>query len=252
MGRRMVDPITAVIVDDEMYARQSLATILQGYPQIDVIAECAHGLDAVKFVNALHPQLLFLDIQMPKLDGFDVLELLGEDIPLVVFVTAHDEYAIRAFDNNALDYLLKPIDPQRLEKTLERVQQRLQSGEMYLFAEMMSERKQRDAPLQRILVRDGGDVYVIPVGDIMYFESADDYVAIHSQGKTHIKQERLQNLEQLMDERLFCRIHRSCLLNLSYLAGIENDTKDSKVAVLKNGIRLPISRSGYVRLKKWL
>lgn len=252
MKNNMTETITAVIVDDEMLARQALRVALRVFPHIQILAECEHGLDAVRCNNTLRPQLLFLDIQMPKLDGFDVLELLGADAPLIVFVTAHDDYAIRAFESNALDYLLKPIDAKRLERTLERVQQRLGSSQATSFASIMAERRQHDTPLQRVLVREGGDVYIIAVDDVIYFEAADDYVAIHLQGETHIKQERLQNLEYVLDKRVFCRIHRSCLLNLNYLAGIENEGKDTRVAVLKNGLRLPISRSGYARLKQWL
>ncbi len=194
--------------------------------------------------------MLFLDIHMPKLDGFDVLELLGDETPLIVFVTAYDEYAIRAFENNALDYLLKPINPQRLKKTVERVEQRLLSVEpVASLNTILSERYQNKMPLQRILVREDSEVHIIPVSEIYYIESADDYIAIHTKSKTHIKQERLHNLEKLLDQRKFCRIHRSYILNLDYLSGIESETKDSKVAILKNESRLPISRNGYSKLK---
>ncbi|MBN1379287.1 MAG: response regulator [Gammaproteobacteria bacterium] len=244
--------ITSIIVDDETHARQALRNALAPYSQISIIAECEHGLEAIRRVNELHPQVLFLDIHMPKLDGFDVLELLGDDAPLIVFVTAYDEYAIRAFDKNALDYLLKPLDPKRLQKTIERVEQRLLSSEPFVPNKILHDRQQTQIPLQRILVRDGSDVHIIPVDQIYYIEAADDYIAIQLKDKTHIKQERLQNLEMQLDQRDFCRIHRSYILNLHYLLSIESESKDSKVAILKNESRLPISRNGYNRLKELL
>ena len=241
--------ITAIIVDDEQHARQALRTELQSYEQIEVIAECGNGVEAVKAVHDLKPQVLFLDIHMPRLDGFDVLELLGEDVPVTVFVTAHDEYAIRAFDNNALDYLLKPLNPKRLDQTIERLEQRLQTDDADTLVKIADDYRRSNAPLQRLLVRDRSDVHVIPVTDILYFEAADDYVAIHTESATHIKQERLQKIEELLDSKDFCRIHRSCLINLAFLSGIDTGSKDVKTAVMKNNKRLPISRSGYARLK---
>lgn len=244
-----METIDAVIVDDESHARQSLRKALEPYYQIQIIAECENGLEAIRCITERHPQLMFLDIHMPKLDGFDVLDLLGDETPLTVFITAYDEYAIRAFDNNALDYLLKPLDHKRLQKTIERVEQRLKTGTAPAIKRLLSDKERSKAPLQRILVRDGNEVHVIPVADIMYIEAADDYVAIQTGAKTFIKQDRLHNLEDLLDSSQFCRIHRSYLLNISYLAGIESETKDSKTAILKNETRLQISRSGYSRLK---
>lgn len=252
MNRNHPTTIDAILVDDEEHARQSLRKMLEPYPRINIVAECENGLSAINKVNELQPHLLFLDIHMPKLDGFDVLELLGDDAPLVVFVTAYDEYAIRAFDNNALDYLLKPLDPKRLQKTIERIEQRLNSKETPTLDNIVSARQQQNIPIHRILVRDGGDVHIIPVAEIFYIEAADDYIAIQTDTKTHIKQDRLQNIEKLLDPKRFCRIHRSYILNLACLSDIESETKDSKTAVLKNRIRLPISRSGYNRLKEIL
>ena len=244
--------ITAIIVDDEQHARQALRTELQPYGQIEILAECSNGVEAVKAVHDLKPQVLFLDIHMPRLDGFDVLELLGEDAPVTVFVTAHDEYAIRAFDNNALDYLLKPLDPKRLGRTIERLEQRLQTDDADNLVKITDDHRRSNAPLQRLLVRDRSDVHVIPVTDILYFEAADDYVAIHTNSATHIKQERLQKIEELLDSKDFCRIHRSYLINLAFLSAIDTGSKDVKTAVMNNDKRLPISRSGYARLKVML
>ncbi len=252
MSQTLPNSISAIIVDDEAHARQSLRKALQDFSQINIVGESEHGFAAIRQASELNPQIMFLDIHMPKLDGFDVLDLLGDEAPLVVFVTAYDEYAIRAFDNNAVDYLLKPLDPKRLKKTIERIQQRLNTTETDSLNKFLSQRQHDQSPLQRILVRDGHEIHVIQVENILYIEAADDYVAIHTHNTTHIKQDRLQKLEVLLDPDKFCRIHRSYLLNVSYLASIESENKDNKVAILKNDKRLAISRSGYNRLKKLL
>ncbi|WP_075184764.1 LytR/AlgR family response regulator transcription factor [Teredinibacter haidensis] len=242
--------IKAIIVDDESHARQALRHLLQAHSEIDILAECENGLAAVKSVHEVKPQVMFLDIQMPKLDGFDVLDLLGDSAPLTVFVTAHDEYAIQAFENNALDYLLKPISRERLALTVERLEQRLQNGidSPMLADNLLHAHLQKQAPVNRILVRDKGDVYVIATADVVAIEAADDYVVIHTEKQNHIKQERLGNMESLLDARQFCRIHRSTIINLDYLSGIESEGKDSRFVLLKNGSQFAISRNGYSRL----
>lgn len=245
----MSDRISTVIVDDEPHAREGLRTALAAFDNLEVVAVCENGLQAVKAVNELQPQLMFLDIQMPKLDGFDVLELLGKDAPLIVFVTAYDEYAVKAFEANAIDYLLKPLDPKRLGEAVTRALTRLDNGQGEQLDALL-EHATADGELQRrILVRDGSDVHVLSVDDVLYIEAADDYVAIHTAEATHIKLDRLSKLEKSLDPRQFCRIHRSCLLNINYLARIESETKDSRIAILTNDKQLPISRSGYANLK---
>lgn len=246
-------PVTAIIVDDEPPAREGLSSLLENFPELQVVCSCENGLAAVKAVNELKPQLIFLDIHMPKLDGFDVLELLGPDAPLVIFVTAFDEYAVRAFEANAIDYLLKPVDRERLQQAVDKARARLSNGaEVQRSQQALLAVRNENENLQRILVRDGSDVHVLPIEEVCYIESADDYVAIHTSEATHIKLDRLSKLEQQLDPRLFCRIHRSCLLNISYLARIETETKDSRIAILKSGQELPISRSGYTSLKALL
>ncbi len=249
--------ITVIIVDDEYHARVALKHALSTFTDIEIIAECENGLAAVKAVHELKPQVLFLDVHMPKLDGFDVLDLLGEDAPLTIFVTAYDEYAIQAFETNALDYLLKPVSDARLIKTLERMRQQLQllGDEASLLSannQLLDTYKQAQMPLQRILVRDKSDVHVIPVTEICFIEAADDYVVIHTESQTYIKQERLQYLENMLDSNMFCRIHRSSIINLNFLSGIETESRDNKIALIKNGKRQPVSRSGYQRLVKLL
>lgn len=245
--------ITAIIVDDEPNAREGLADLLKAHSQLQILELCENGLQAVKAVSNLQPQLMFLDIQMPKLDGFDVLELLGRDAPCTIFVTAFDEYAVRAFEANAIDYLLKPVDPERLQQAIEKVSQRLLDSDGTHNRHQALQLSVNDSEyLQRILVRDGSDVHVLPVDSVSHIEAADDYVAIHANGATHIKLDRLGKLEEQLNPRLFCRIHRSCLLNISYLTRIETETKDTRIAILESGKELPISRSGYASLKELL
>lgn len=245
----MRDAISAIIVEDEPHAREGLQNALTQFHDLQVVAVCKNGLQAVKAVHELKPRLMFLDIQMPKLDGFDVLELLGDEAPLVIFVTAFDEHAIRAFETNAVDYLLKPLDPARLEQAVGRALDRLDRGSDESLYTLLDDAVREQEILRRILVRDGSEVHVLSVDDVIYIESADDYVAIHTQEATHIKLDRLSKLEKRLDARQFCRIHRSSLLNINYLARLESESKDTRVAVLSNGKQLPISRSGYARLK---
>lgn len=247
------DRITAIIVDDEPHARQGLQAALKHHDAIEVLGVCENGLQAVKAVHELNPQVLFLDIQMPKLDGFDVLELLGDQTPYVIFVTAFDEYAVKAFESNAVDYLLKPIDPARLQQAVDKITSRVHAvGDSHSVATLLAERDREQESLQRILVRDGSDVHVLAVDSVCYIEAADDYVAIQTEDATHIKLDRLNSLEERLDSRIFCRIHRSCLLNINYLSRIETETKDTRIAILTNGKQLPISRNGYNSLKKLL
>jgi two-component system LytT family response regulator len=244
--------IRAIIVDDEPHARQGMERALSDFSDLVIVGICENGLQAVKVVNELQPDLIFLDIQMPKLDGFDVLELLGDQAPCVVFVTAYDEYAVQAFEANALDYLLKPLDPERLNKAMEKIRERIGSESSPQYTELLVGRERENELLQRILVRDGSDVHVLAVNSVCYIESADDYVAIHTEDATHIKLDRLGKLQDKLDPRQFCRIHRLCLLNINFLSRIETETKDSKIAILESGKELPISRSGYADLKKLL
>ena len=252
----MDEKITAIVIDDESHARQALMHQLKAFPQIDVIAECENGMTAVKAINDLRPTLIFLDVHMPKLDGFEVLELLGDSAPITIFATAHDDYAIQAFENNALDYLLKPIGSARLEKTIERVSQRLNRQEAEPYSSetsaLLQDVRQKHAPLQRVLIRDKGDVHVIASSDIVAIEAADDYVVIHTSEASHIKQDRINNFEKLLDATQFCRIHRSTIINLDYLKGIETEAKDSRFANMKltekTAKQFAISRSGYTKL----
>jgi len=244
--------IRTLIVDDEPLVRQALKTLLSEHVDIEIIDECSNGFEAVKAANHHRPDLIFLDIQMPKLDGFDVVELLGETAPIIIFVTAFDEYALRAFEVQALDYLLKPVNQSRLEDALSRVRDRLNCPRSESYKELMIQQHDRQTPLIRLLVREGSNIHIIPTSDITHIEAQDDYVCLHTSQGTHLKNKRLSHLEKQLDQNAFCRIHRSYLLNLNYLVKIESQSKDSKAAVLKDGQILPVSRSGYALLREHL
>ena len=247
--------IRVAIVDDEELARQVLREFLAPHAEIEVIAECANGFEAVKAVAEQKPDLVFLDIQMPKLDGFEVLELIGRDTA-VVFVTAHDDYAIRAFEVHAVDYLLKPVAATRFEAALQRARERLSAGRPHGAeispSELAASARPHAQYLDRIPVRDGARVSIVPVAKLDYVEAQDDYVALASEGKKHLKQQTIASLEAALDPARFLRIHRSYIVNLERVARVEPYAKDSHVAVLSNGTQLPVSRAGYARLREIL
>jgi two-component system, LytTR family, response regulator len=243
--------LRVLIVDDEAPARALLREYLGRAEDVVVVGECANGFEAVKATAELGPDLLFLDIQMPKLDGFEVLELLGREVG-VVFVTAFDEHALRAFEVNAVDYLLKPVAEDRFHAALLRARQRLQAKTPLPVADLLTASRPKGLPLERILVRNGARVDVIPVADLDYAEAQDDYVSLRAKGKEHLKQQTLQELEEGLDQARFVRIHRRYLLNLDRLARLETEGADSRAAVLKDGTRLPVSRTGHQRLKALL
>ncbi len=239
----------AIIVDDEELSRAVLREMLRAHPEIEIAAECANGFEAVKAVSETSPDLLFLDVQMPKLDGFEVLELIegpAGNSPAVIFVTAYDQYAMRAFDAHAVDYLLKPFNTGRFERALDRARQRL--GERRPAGDLAAEARPPEQRAERIVVKDGTRVHVIPLDKLDYAEAQDDYVALHSGGKSYLKQQTIARLETTLDPARFVRIHRSVLVNLERVARIEPFGKDSRLAILHDGTRLPVSRSGYARL----
>ena len=247
----MTNPESALriaIVDDEELARRVIQEYLRDVEDVQIVAECANGFEAVKAVSDLAPDLLLLDVQMPKLNGFEVIELVGRDQP-VIFVTAYDDYALKAFEIHAVDYLLKPFERERLLEALDRARQRLARKEPTTPARTVASEAQR-RPLERVLIRDGPRVHVIPVGKIDFIQAQDDYVAIRSEGRTHLKEQPLSELEAALDPSRFVRIHRSYILNLERLARVDLLAKDSRVALLHDGTELPVSRSGYARLQE--
>jgi two-component system LytT family response regulator len=242
--------IRVVIVDDELPARELLREFLTADEDFEVVAECANGFEAVKAVAQHDPDLLLLDIQMPKLDGFEVLELLDRS-PIVVFVTAHDEHALRAFDVHALDYLLKPISQERFGQVMDRVKQTVRRDERQPLAALATSLRAR--PLQRVVVRgDDGAIQVVPVSRLDYVEAADDAIRIATGGAKLRKQQTIGDLAQQLDPDRFVRIHRGYIVNIERIEKIELYAKDSRVAILRDGTKLPVSRSGYQRLRELL
>jgi two-component system LytT family response regulator len=254
-GRNRSSVVKAVIVDDEELARQLLREYLRDAGGVDVVAECANGFEAVKAIAESKPDLVFLDVQMPKLDGFEVLELIDSRVA-VIFVTAYDQYAMRAFDANAVDYLLKPFSSDRFRKAIDRVKQRLRdpapSAPRIGAPELSAAARPPEQRLERIVVKDGTKVHIIPIAKLDYVEAQDDYIALRSEKKNYLKQQTISSIETQLDPKKFVRIHRSYILNLERIARIEPYTKDSRVAVLIDGTQLPVSRSGHAKLKEML
>ncbi len=233
-----------IVVDDEELARESLVSLLNNSKDIEIVAECSNGLDAIKKVKELNPQLLFLDIKMPHLNGFEVLDLLGNEAPPTIFVTAFDDFAIKAFEANAIDYLLKPVNPERLKKSLKK----LVSYREYNIdgVEKVIHEYQANQKVERILVRDGSNIHVVSIKDVLWLEAQDDYVAIKTKDDVFLKLDRLSRYEKLLALQKFKRIHRSYLVNIDNIERIENQN----TVILKSGHKIPISRSGYNRFFK--
>jgi two-component system, LytTR family, response regulator len=222
--------IRALVVDDEPLARRNLTVLLGRDPDIDLAGECGSGTEAIETIRATRPDLVFLDVQMPECDGFDVLELLGGDLPpAIVFVTAHDDYALRAFEAGALDYLLKPFDDARFHRTLDRAKEKLA-------------RHARPRGAGRLVVKSAGQVLFLEAREIDWIEAADYYACLHVEGKTHLLRRTLSDLERELDAAMFCRIHRSTLVNLDRVRGLELRHDGEYEVVLKSGIRLRLSR----------
>lgn len=243
--------IRAIVVDDEALSRAMIRECAAAHPDVEIVAECADGFEAVRAVDGLKPDLVFLDVRMPKLDGFEVLELVGADAH-VIFVTAYDAYALRAFDVHAVDYLLKPFGAERFAEALDQARARIARAERAPAAALAADARPAGALPDRILVRSGSKVDVVPVAAIDYVRARDDYVGIRVRGRELLKQQTLADLEGRLDPRRFVRIHRSFIVNLDRLAGLELATRHRHVAVLADGTRLPVSRVGHARLNDLL
>ena len=211
--------IQTIIVDDEEPARLLLREYLTKRDDINIAAECSNGFDAVKALTELKPDLAILDIQMPKLNGFEVLELV-ENPPAVIFATAYDQYAVKAFELHAVDYLLKPFSKERLDEALDHVAKQLKTKKPLPIEALAAAAGMKPAILERVLVKDGSKVHVIPANKIDYIEAEDDYVAIKAEGKSHLKQQRMAELEKMLDPAKFIRVHRSSIINLERIARI--------------------------------
>lgn len=245
------DLLRIVIVDDEPLARGVVREYAEADPGLEVVADCANGFEAVKAVAELAPDLVLLDVQMPKLDGFEVLELLGRE-QVVIFVTAYDQYALRAFEVHAVDYLLKPFSAERFQEAIARARERVRAKATVAVDAIVRDAKPRTGFVERVLIRDGANVHVLPVDAIDYVEAQDDYVAFKSDGKQFLKDQTLSAVEATLDPARFVRVHRSFVLNIDRIAKVELYAKDSRMAILRDGARLPVSRAGYARLQQLL
>jgi two-component system, LytTR family, response regulator len=243
--------LQAIIIDDEDLARGIVREYLEDHADVVIAAECPNGFEAIKAIGERKPDLVFLDIQMPKINGFEVLELL-DDPPAVIFITAYDQYALQAFEVHAVDYLLKPFSKNRFDEALERARTNLKMNVRTDIAPVVAEAHNRQRPIERVLVRQGSHVHVIQTGSIDYIEAKDDYISIYAAGKSHLKQYRLTDLEHELDPSQFVRTHRSYIVNLDRISKIELYAKDSRIAVLRDGTKIPISRSRYEKLKTLL
>ncbi|RYY89045.1 MAG: response regulator [Chitinophagaceae bacterium] len=241
----------ALIIDDEPLARAFVRECLQAYPQVAIAAECDNGFEGVKAAQQHQPDLIFLDIQMPKINGFEMLELLDQR-PAVIFTTAFDEFALQAFEAHAIDYLLKPFSPERFAKAMEKALDGAARATQQKAVSNMLEGATDGGQAGRIVVKTGGKIRIIPWGDIHYLEAADDYVKIHTVDTTHLKNKTLGYYESTLPAAQFVRVHRSFIANVQEITRIEPYEKDSHLALLKSGARVPVSRSGYNRLREAL
>jgi two-component system LytT family response regulator len=241
--------IKTILIDDEPLARTIVREYLQSFPEIDIVAECNDGFEGVKAVAQHKPALIFLDIQMPKINGFEMLELL-ENPPSVIFTTAFDEFAIKAFELHAVDYLLKPFSKERFDKALTKWLASRQDEKTNTQL-MLNTSVQPDEKL-RIVVKKGSDIVIIPVAQVHYLEAFDDYVKIHTKDGFYLKKKTMGHFEQVLAPSQFVRVHRSYIINLQELTRIEPLEKDNHVALLRNGTRVPLSQSGYAKLKEVL
>lgn len=237
----------ALIIDDEPLARLIVKEYLAAYPQIETAAECGDGFEGLKAIQQHRPDLIFLDIQMPKITGFEMLEL-AEDPPAVIFTTAFDEYAIKAFEAHAVDYLLKPFSKERFDKAIQKFLAEKQVLSVDNAA-LLNDAAQSAVQKNRVVVKTGSRIRIIPVQEIHYLEAADDYVKIHTQEGCFLKNKTMAHFEQLLDAGQFVRSHRSYIINVQQITRLDVYEKDSHTALLKCGAKVPVSKSGYVKLK---
>jgi two-component system LytT family response regulator len=229
-GSHTIKKIRTVIVDDEPLARTNLTMLLRLHPEIEIAAECGSGREALSVIRTGRPDLVFLDVQMPECDGFDVIEMLGSDAPSVIFVTAYDSYALRAFEVGALDYLLKPFDNARFERTLERAKERIELG------------KNGQQAKQTFVIKATGQVSFVAASEIDWIEAADYYVTLHVGTRAYLLRRSMAELEQELDQSAFCRIHRSAIVKLEKVRGLEVNVSGEHDVLLSNGTRLRLSR----------
>lgn len=242
--------LKVILIDDEPLARSLVKEYLQAHADLQVVEECNDGFEGIKAIQIHKPDLIFLDIQMPKLNGFEMLELI-ENHPSVIFTTAFDDYALKAFEASAVDYLLKPFSKERFDRAIEKVRV-LQPDTVSTHEQLLDQTAKQPEESSRIVVKHNGDIVIIPVNDVMYIESYDDYVKIHTGGYVYVKKKTMAWYEKSLENAGFVRIHRSYLLNINYLNRIVQNDRENYSALLRNADSLALSKAGYALLKSKL
>ncbi|MGA7837985.1 MAG: response regulator [Ignavibacteriaceae bacterium] len=249
----MKDKIRVIIIDDESLARSITRKYLSDRTEFEIIAECSNGLDAIKKINEEKPDIVFLDIQMPKMTGFEMLELL-EDPPIIIFTTAYDHYAIKAFEVNAVDYLLKPFSEDRfneaLEKTIVHLKEKTSQSE--IIKNLIEKNDENVEFIERVIYKDGQKINIVPTEKIRWLEAQDDYVMVHTENNKFLKLKTMKYFERHLDPSYFVRIHRSYIISIDSIKHLEQSEKDSYKIILKNNQQLPVSKTGLSKLKNIL
>jgi two-component system LytT family response regulator len=242
----------ALIIDDEPLARMVVKEYLQNFAEIEVLQECNDGFEGLKAIQQHNPDLVFLDVQMPKINGFEMLELV-EQQPAVIFTTAFDEYAIKAFEAHAVDYLLKPFSKDRFNKAIEKyLAQAPAAASPKKTEDLLETASHSPAQHERIVVKTGTKVKIIPVQDVEYLAADDDYVSVYTAEGSFLKNKTMNFFEQMLDPRQFVRVHRSYIIAIPQITRIDPYEKDAHLAILKSGAKIPVSKTGYVKLKQVL
>ncbi len=247
----MANYVKVLIIDDEAPARDIIKSYLKDFSKVEIMAECSNGFEGLKAIQQFKPDLIFLDIQMPKISGFEMLELI-EEIPVMIFITAYDQYALKAFEVNAADYLLKPFSKERFHDALNKafvlINDKAKSHE--IIKGIVNHIDANQEFLERIVVKSGTNISIIPVKNLHWLEAQDDYVMLHTKDGKFLKQKTMKFYEEHLDPIEFVRIHRSCIVKISMIKQIELFAKESYKVVLPNGQSLPVSKSGHARLKE--
>ena len=244
--------IKAIIIDDEPLARSIIMEYLQSYPDIQLLQECNDGFEGIKAIMQHQPDLVFLDIQMPKINGFEMLELI-EKPPAIIFTTAFDEYAIKAFETHAIDYLLKPFGKDRFDKAMEKFKNQVSRQQQQSNTEnLLQSESSGSLQNERIVVKSSGKIKIIPFHEILFLEAADDYVKIHTQEGAYLKNKTMAYFEQVLPKEQFARTHRSFIVNISEITRIDPYEKENHLAILRSGSRVPVSKAGYGKLRSVL
>jgi two-component system LytT family response regulator len=242
-----------IIIDDEQLAIKLVEEYLSDIPEIEILGVYQNGFDGLKAINELNPDLVFLDIQMPKLTGFEMLELI-DNPPIIIFTTAYEEYALKAFEKNATDYLLKPFSKKRFSQSIEKAKQKLEEQDIKpaKYESLISDAKSPDQTLERVVVKESGRIFIVPVTEIHFIEAADDYVVINTEKKEYVKNATMKYYEQNLPTKTFVRVHRSAIININFIKEIQAYNKESHIVIMSNGKSVKTSRQGSIELKKIL